>query len=43
MKHVEKAKDKINDVDTTIADYIGVEYQVRQNTKNKEDKFSDLW
>ena len=40
MKNVEKAKEKIEKVDTTIATYVGVEYKKREN---KKDKFSDLW
>jgi hypothetical protein len=40
MRNVEKAKEKIEEVDTTIANYIGVKYESR---KNKKDKFSDLW
>lgn len=43
MNNVTKDKEKMKEVDTTIANYIGVEYQVKQNTKNREDKFSDLW
>lgn len=40
---VKKSEEKIEDVDTTIANYTGVKYQVKQDTKNREDKFSDLW
>ena len=40
MKNAEKAKEKIEEIDTTIANYTGVKYEPR---KNKEDKFSDLW
>lgn len=43
MKGIEKTEEKIDDVDTTIANYTGVKYQVKQDTKNREDKFSDLW
>lgn len=43
MKGVKKSEEKIDDVDTTIANYIGVGYQVKQDTRNREDKFSDLW
>lgn len=43
MKGIKKSEEKIEDVDTTIANYTGVKYQVKQNTKNREDKFSDLW
>lgn len=43
MNNATKDKEKIKKVDTTIANYIGVKYQVKQNTKNREDKFSDLW
>ena len=43
IKGVEKSKEKIEDVNTTIANYSGVEYKTKQNIKNKEDKFSDLW
>lgn len=39
-KNIEKTKEKIEEVDTTIANYTGVEYKTR---KSKEDKFSDLW
>jgi hypothetical protein len=42
-KGVKKSEEKIDDVDTTIANYTGVKYQVKQDTKNREDKFSDLW
>lgn len=42
-KGVKKSEEKIEDVDTTIANYTGVKYQVKQDTKNREDKFSDLW
>lgn len=40
MKNVEKAEEKIEEVNTTIANYVGAEYKSR---KNKKDKFSDLW
>lgn len=43
MKGVERTKEKIKDVNTTIANYNGAEYKTKQNVKNKEDKFSDLW
>ena len=43
MKTIEKTEEKIEDINTTIANYSGVEYQAKQNIKNKEDKFSDLW
>lgn len=43
MKGIEKTEEKIDDVDTTIANYTGAKYQVKQDTKNREDKFSDLW
>ena len=44
-KGVKKSEEKINDVDTTIANYNGVKYQTqtKKETKNREDKFSDLW
>ena len=42
-RNVMKSEEKIDEVDTTIANYTGVEYQTKQSTKNKEDKFSDLW
>lgn len=42
-KGVRKSEEKIEDVDTTIANYTGVKYLVKQDTKNREDKFSDLW
>jgi hypothetical protein len=42
-KGVKKSEEKIDDVDTTIANYTGVKYQVKQDIKNREDKFSDLW
>lgn len=42
-KGIKKSEEKIDDVDTTIANYTGVKYQVKQDTKNREDKFSDLW
>lgn len=42
-KGVKKSEEKIDDVDTTIANYTGVKYQAKQDTKNREDKFSDLW
>lgn len=42
-KGVKKSEEKIEDVDTTIANYTGVKYQVKQDIKNREDKFSDLW
>ena len=40
MKNINKAKEKIEDVDTTIATYAGVEYKSKEKTK---DKFDDLW
>lgn len=40
MKNAEKAKEKIEEVDTTIATYNGVGYKTKEN---KKDKFSDLW
>lgn len=40
MKGVQKSEEKIEEIDTTIANYTGVKYESR---KNKEDKFSDLW
>lgn len=43
MKRIEKSEEKIDNIDTTIVNYTGVKYQVRQDIKNKEDKFSDLW
>lgn len=42
-KGVKKSEEKIEDVDTTIANYTGVKYQAKQDTKNREDRFSDLW
>lgn len=42
-KGVKKSEEKIEDVDTTIANYTGVKYQVKQDIKNREDKFADLW
>lgn len=42
-KGIKKSEEKIDDVDTTIANYTGVKYRVKQDTKNREDKFSDLW
>jgi hypothetical protein len=40
MKNVEKAKEKIEVIDTNIIEYQGAEYK----TKSKiNDKFSDLW
>ena len=43
MRNAEKAKEEAKNVDTTIANYVGVKYQIKQDTKNKKDKFSDLW
>ena len=43
MKQKDTVKEKIEEVDTTIANYVGVEYQSKQNNRNKEDKFADLW
>ena len=40
MKGIEKSQEKIEEIDTTIANYSGVKYEIK---KNKEDKFSDLW
>lgn len=40
MKNIEKSQEKIEEIDTTIANYSGVKYEPR---KNKEDKFLDLW
>lgn len=40
MKNVEKSSDKIQEIDTTIADYNGVKYKSKEN---KDNKFSDLW
>ena len=42
-KGIKKSEEKIEEVDTTIANYTGAKYQVKQDTKNREDKFSDLW
>lgn len=39
-KNIKKSEEKIEEVDTTIANYVGVQYETR---KNKKDKFSDLW
>lgn len=40
MKNVEKSQEKIEEVDTTIANYTGAKYKSKEN---KKDKFSDLW
>lgn len=40
MKKIEKTKEKIEEIDTTIANYTGVKYKAKEN---KKDKFSDLW
>lgn len=43
MKNSEKSEEKIEEVDTTIANYVGAEYQNKQNKRSREEKFSDLW
>lgn len=40
MKSSEKAKEKIEKVDMTIATYSGASYKKKEKTK---DKFNDLW
>ena len=40
MKGVQKSEEKIEEIDTTIANYVGVKYEIK---RNKKDKFSDLW
>ena len=42
-KSIKKSEEKIDDIDTTIANYTGVKYQTKQDIKNREEKFSDLW
>jgi hypothetical protein len=40
MKGKKKVNEEIETVDTTIANYVGVEYKAKES---KKDKFSDLW
>jgi hypothetical protein len=40
MKGRKKVNEEIETVDTTIANYVGVEYKAKES---KKDKFSDLW
>lgn len=41
--NAQKTKEKVETVDTSIAEYKSVEYKAKKEEKRKEDKFKELW
>ena len=41
--NAQKTQEKVESVDTSIAEYKGVEYKAKKEEKRKEDKFKELW
>ena len=44
MKNNKKSEEKIEEIDTSIATYVGTEYKPKEKTRKIfEDEFADLW